>query len=74
MAIYWMQCGKELPDDAHFCLTYGKPGGNAARPPTQPEPIGANKVVSRFAPDGDALPIVGTQSSSTLLKEEHHEG
>lgn len=25
MAIYCMQCGKELPDDANFCLKCGKP-------------------------------------------------
>lgn len=25
MAIYCMQCGKELPDDAKFCLKCGKP-------------------------------------------------
>jgi predicted amidophosphoribosyltransferase len=74
MAIYCIQCGKELPDDANFCLKCGKPVGNAARPTPRPEPICVNKIVSRFAPDCDVLPIVGAQSSSILLKEEHHEG
>ena len=38
MAIYCMQCGKELPDDANFCLKCGKPVGNAAKLTPQPEP------------------------------------
>lgn len=37
MAIYCMQCGKELPDDANFCLKCGKPVGEAAKPAQQPE-------------------------------------
>ncbi len=37
MAIYCMQCGKELPDDANFCLKCGKPIGNAVKPAPQSE-------------------------------------
>lgn len=38
MAIYCMHCGKELPDDANFCLKCGTPVGNAVKPAPQPEP------------------------------------
>jgi len=33
-----MQCGKELPDDANFCLKCGKPIGSTAKPTPEPEP------------------------------------
>jgi hypothetical protein len=33
-----MQCGKELPDDANFCLKCGKPLKEVARSATQSEP------------------------------------
>lgn len=38
MAIYCMQCGKELPEDAGFCLKCGTPVGSAVKPTPQPEP------------------------------------
>lgn len=38
MAIYCMQCGKELPDDANFCLKCGKQVGSAAQSVSPPEP------------------------------------
>src|ERR1700738_4848225 len=37
MAVYCMQCGKELPDDANFCLKCGKPVGSTAKSAPQPE-------------------------------------
>ena len=37
MAIYCMQCGKELPDGAKFCLKCGNPVGSAVKPTPQPE-------------------------------------
>ncbi len=38
MAIYCMQCGKELPDDAKFCLKCGKQVGGMVQPVAQAEP------------------------------------
>ena len=38
MAIYCMQCGKELPDDASFCLKCGMPVGGAANSTPLSEP------------------------------------
>lgn len=38
MAIYCPQCGKELPDDANFCLKCGKPLKGATQPASQAEP------------------------------------
>lgn len=38
MAIYCMQCGKELPDDANFCLKCGKPVGGTVQSAPQSEP------------------------------------
>ena len=37
MAIYCMQCGKELPNDANFCLKCGKPVRDGGQSTPQPE-------------------------------------
>jgi hypothetical protein len=38
MAIYCPQCGKDLPDDASFCIKCGKPLQGAAQSSPQAEP------------------------------------
>lgn len=39
MAIYCPQCGKELPDDANFCMKCGKPLTGGTQPTPQQEPL-----------------------------------
>jgi tetratricopeptide (TPR) repeat protein len=39
MAIYCPQCGKELPDDAMFCIKCGKPLQGSVQPTTQLVPL-----------------------------------
>src|SRR5258706_874776 len=38
MAIFCSQLGKELPDDAEFCVKCGKPVGSAAKQAVEPQP------------------------------------